>query len=355
MSSCLCHISPSAVSSLVASASAMASIGVKLPSVQVKLAMAAQASAAAKLDAKLAVGLIGTANALPNIQAAFGGGGLMQLAATLKVVAGTYNLMDPIKLSEQLAVSAGAVAAMPPATFSAVAKLDMAAIIRITAVARLVIQLKLDELDPLKVDFSEKVMAKANVAASFASAQAALTPAMRMKLQLAASLPTLIKACEALEVPLGDPAAVASTFQAKLAALVRVVPPTFPVSLKLVLKAAAVVEAMATLSEAFGPAALSPATANSFMASLTATLSAAAAANINVKLVPPPIPIPDIDDIKMGEKIAGSSFMKLSATGLTPPKINVLPAISAMIALKATLGLATGMKPMTLCTMCGSS
>jgi len=333
----------------------MAALGVKLPSVQVKLAMAAQASAAAKLDAKLALGLVDTANALPNIQAAFGGGGLMQLAATLKVVAGTYNLMDPIKLSEQLAVSAGSVASMPPATFAAVAKLDMVAIGKITAAARLVVQLKLDGLDPLKADFSEKVAAKAHAAASFASAQAALTPPMRMKLQLAASLPALIKACETLEVPLGDPAAVASTFQAKLAALVRVVPPTFPVSLKLVLKAAAVVEAMAAISAAFGPAALSPATANTFMASLSATLNAAAAANINVKLVPPPIPIPAMEDIKLGEKIAGSSFMRLNATGLTPPKINVLPPILAMIALKATLGLATGMKPMNLCTMCGSS
>jgi hypothetical protein len=340
---------------MVASASAMAAIGMKLPSVNVKLAMAAQASAAAKLDAKLALGLVGTANALPNIQAAFGGGGLMQLAATLKVVAGTYNLMDPIKLSEQLAVSAGSVAKLPPATFTAVAKLDMAAMIKLAAVARLIIQLKLDGLDPLKADFSEQVMARANAAASYANAQAALTPPMRMKLQLAAGLPTLIKACETLNVPLGDPSAVAPMLQARLSALAKVVPPTFPVSLKLVLKAAAVMEAMATISEAFGPAALSPATASTFMAKLTATLSASAAANINVKLIPPPIPIPPIEDIKLGEKITGSSFMRLNATGLTPPKINILPPISAMIALKATLGLATGMKPMALCTVCGSS
>ncbi|MEX0969625.1 MAG: hypothetical protein WD046_04155 [Paracoccaceae bacterium] len=352
MSSCLCHISPSAVSGLVASASAMSSLTLGPAAAVVKLQMAAQAAAAAKVDIG---GLAYTASALPNIQAAFGAGGLMQLAATLKVAAGTYNLMDPIKLSEQLGASAGSLARLPPATFSAVAKIDMTAIAKITATARLVAQLKLDGLDPLSASFSENVAAKAHAAAGLAAANAALTAPLRMKLQAVAALPALVQACETLNVPLGDPTAVAAAFQARLSVLAQVVPPAFPVSMKLVLKAAAIAEAMAVIAAAFGPAALSPATMAKFTASLSATLNAAAAANINIKLAPPPIPIPPMEDIILGEKVAASSFMQIRATGLTPPKIAVLPPVSAMIALRATLGLAMGAEPLALCTMCGSS
>lgn len=326
MSCCYCPVTPKALSTMNTQMHAMAQFraGMALDPILLQLKLAAQVSAQADVNAIL--GLEG--GRLPNVTIA-GGGPLMQMAMMVKLTPGTFSLFDPIKLQEELALSAKTMASSRTAKlFAIIAKLDVALLMKMSLIARLMLQLKLKGLDPMSASFSETMNASA------ASGSSSVPALMMPKLRLLAGLPTIVQAMETLKVPLGDPAAARSTLSARMSMLASITPPRLPLPPPLILKAVAKLEMIAKIQEAFGADAFTPAG----HARIKAMLSAMARLKLNVKLKPA-LPLPPMEDIKMGEKIAGSSFMKAGISGVGLPKLAILPAINATLAARAVLAL----------------
>ncbi|MEM0921607.1 MAG: hypothetical protein AAGI13_01075, partial [Pseudomonadota bacterium] len=167
-----------------------------------------------------------------------------------------------------------------------------------------------------------------------------------------AGLPPLLKLNEALNLPpLGDPES-ASAMSSQLSGFAGLSPPSIQIPFEMILKLAMVLESLATIQEAFGDDALSP----SRMGSISAMLSLWARFNI-----PIPMPalalnaklqaLPPMEDIKLGERIAGSSGAGFGAS-FSPPKLAIMPFLNVMIALHAALKLAIDLEPFDQCGSC---
>ncbi len=290
-------------------------------------------------DLKLAL----VAPRLPNVTIATGGP-LAQVSAMLAL--GPYSFGDPVRLQAELQVMANSLNSYVAPSLSAVLKMDISAIMQLSLVAKLMAQIGAAGLDPLAADFSAK--ATALVQTPLPSARVQITPPQAANLKLIAGLPALVKMSETLNVPLGDPAAGAM-LMAKFSALASVSPPTLSLKLSAMLKVAAVVSAVASITETLGADAFTPA------GQLRISMMLKAVANLSV-----PVPrvsidatLPPLEDVLLGEKIAGSSFIHASVSGLKPPAIPISGFVSASTAMQAALSAAVNVPPVSFCTNCG--
>ena len=62
--------------------------------------------------------------------------------------------------------------------------------------------------------------------------------------------------------------------------------------------------------------------------------------------------LPTLEDIKLGESIAGSSSFALAAAGFTPPTLAIAPFMNVVMALHGGLQMALPMEPFDMCSMC---
>jgi len=122
------------------------------------------------------------------------------------------------------------------------------------------------------------------------------------------------------------------------------------VKISALLTLAAVANAVATITAAFGASALSPSGASriSFALKAVAALPPLPVIDLSdVELLPP------IDSIVLGSQIAGQGFITAAITGLKPPSIQASAFISASVAMQAALSGVVNVPPLSFCTNCG--
>ena len=341
MCACCCHVQPNAMASL----SAMAKISVVPPTIPLQLTAlasvcAGQPGPAGRNDLNLAALL----PRLPKVNLKINGQ-LAQLAAKLTI--GPFAVSESVKLAAQMQVMAGSLNNYVAPSLKASLKADVSALMKLSVTAKLVAQIKLAGLDPLAPGFNAAVSAMLQMPPP---PKIILPPPAHLpNITVLATLPTLVKMAAALHVPLSDPAA-ASMISAKLNAMAALKPPTLSVKMSVMLKLAAVVSAVATITETFGADAFSPAG----MARISLTLKAVAGLPFkipNIDLSALDV-LPHVDDVVMGESIAGQSLITASFAGLKPPKIQVSAFLSASIAMQAALSGAVKTPPLSFCTNC---
>ncbi len=341
MSACCCNVSPSAMASM----SAMAQVKIAPPVVPLQLTAlasicAGQPGPAGRNDLNLAALL----PRLPKVNMKINGQ-LAQLAAKLTI--GPFAIADPIKLAAQAQIMANSLNGSVAPMLQASMKADISAIMKLAVVAKLMAQLKIAGLDPLAPGFAASAMAMLQMPAP---PKVILPPPAHLpNITLLATLPTLVKLSAALNIPLGDPAA-ASMISAKLSAMASIKPPTLSVKLSVLLKMAAVVSAVATITETFGADAFSPAGMMrvSLMVKAVAALPPFPAIDLSALDV-----LPKVDDVIMGADIASKSMISASVAGLKPPSIPITATLSASIAMQAALSGAVKIPPLAFCTNCG--
>jgi hypothetical protein len=350
MSGCLCHIPKASYVSAHASAKAFASLSLETGPL-LKLEAAAALAESAELDLSDMFGLEKSVSALPPSLTTAVTGQLMQVAMVAKMTGGHFSLFDPIKLKVEMRIASDAINAAAPA-ISAMAAVNLSAVLKLAAVARVVIRLKLMGLDPEDPGFVDAVHAKANAAASVQYSKPKIAFANMPRIRLLAALPTLVKAMEEAEIPLGGANSpnLAPALMARFQPLIKLTMPAIKVQVKAVLAAATLLEATATIEEAFGP--YSSGTFRLLAIRLTAVLSVAARLKLpNAGLL---IPLPLPEEIELGKRVATSPYFKASFQGFVMPTLRIIPPISAYIAIKGTLGLNTKIPPLTFCTNCSA-
>ncbi len=335
---CCCHVSANAMASL----SASAQIKLQPPAISAKLTALAELCAAMnpeRNDIKLAL----VAPRLPNVTIAVGGP-LAQISAVLSM--GSFSFGDPVRLQAELQVMANSLNNYVAPSLSASLKMDVSAIMKLALVAKLMAQIGAAGLDPLSADFTARATALVNT--PLPSVSVSLTPPQIGNLKLMAGLPALVKMAETLNVPLGDPAAGAM-LMARFSALASITPPTLSLKISAMLKVAAVVNAIATITETLGADALTPA------GQLRISMMLKAVANLGLPIPPVTLEagLPPIDDVLLGEQIAGSSFIHASISGLKPPSLPISAFVSASVAMQAALSGAVKVPPLAFCTNCG--
>lgn len=335
---CCCHVSANAMASL----SATANIKIQPPAISAKLTALAELCAGLdpeRGDIKLAL----IAPRLPNVTIAVGGP-LAQISAMLAL--GPFSFGDPLKLEAELQVMANSLNNYVAPSLSASLKMDVSAIMKLALVAKLMAQLGAAGLDPLAADFTAR--ATALIHTPQPSVNVTLTPPQIGNLKLLAGLPALVKMAETLNVPLGDPAAGAM-LMARFSALASISPPTLSLKISAMLKVAAVVNAIATITETLGADAFTPA------GQLRISMMLKAVANLGLPIPPVKVDatLPPLDDVVLGEQIAGNSFIHASISGLKPPTIPISAFVSASVAMQAALAVAVKTPPLSFCTNCG--
>ncbi len=269
----------------------------------------------ARLDLKVAA-LLGSVK-MPNVK--LSAGPLLQI----KLAMGTFDLLDLPKLQMQLAVAMNSFAAHYWPKLAFLARLNMTPILQLAMVARL--KLALDAI-------------KFNPAAGAMPARSSFTavPKFALKMPQIHMGQTMLAIPVALQLQetFGSFAKAHSHF----AAMARMPMPTLAAGLTLpmMLKIAAILDALAVIQEAFGVNAMTP----GGLSQIAGLLKLYAG-------LPMPSPLPPIELVEKLPSIA--PFENLSATtgalagasGLKfqLPGIPVMAAINAALALKATLGL----------------
>lgn len=335
---CCCHVSANAMAAL----SATAQIKIQPPAISAKLTALADVCAGLdpeRGDIKLAL----IAPRLPNVTIAVGGP-LAQISAVLAL--GSFSFGDPVKLEAELQVMANSLNSYVAPSLSAALKMDVSAIMKLALVAKLIAQLGAAGLDPLSADFTAR--ATALIHTPQPSVNVTLAAPQVGNLKLLAGLPALVKMAETLNVPLGDPAAGAM-LMARFSALAAIRPPTLSLKISAMLKVAAVVNAIATITETLGADAFTPA------GQLRISMMHKAVANLAVPIPPVDVnaSLPPFEDVILGEQIAGNSFIHASISGLKPPSLPISAFVSASVAMQAALSGAVKAPPLEYCTNCG--
>lgn len=282
---------------------------------------------------------------LPTIN--LGGGPLASIALTLSLAVGTFKIDNLPQLEFEMQQSAESFSKNVWPKLGWLTSLKIQPLLNLALAARLALDLQAQGIDPFNVQAGDLPEAPTSSSFNFR-----LTPPQLAMARLLAGLPSLLKMNEALNLPpIGDPESM-SSMSHSLNGLAGLSPPSIQIPFPLILKLAMVLESLAKIQEAFGDEALSP----SGMSSINAMLSLWARFNI-----PIPMPalalntklegLPPLDDINLGEKIAGSSGTDFSSS-FSPPKLAILPFLNVMIALHAALKLAVDIEPFDQCASC---
>ncbi len=271
---------------------------------------------------------------------------LAQVSALLAL--GPFDFSNPLRLTAQMNVMAASLNGYITPNLQAALKLDISALLELSVVASAILTLKTAGLDPFAADFSAAAGALACRPVLPVLPATMPTPPSLANLKALATLPAILKMSEGLKVPLSDPAA-ASLISAKLNAIASITPPGLTVKISALLKMAAVANAIATITAALGPSALSA--------------SGASRINFAMKAVAalPPLPkidltpldaLPPVADVISGGQIAGSGLIRAEIAGLKPPDIKASAFLSASTAMQAALSGAVNTPPLAFCSNC---
>lgn len=246
-------------------------------------------------------------------------GGMM---AQLKIALGMFDLFDLPKLEAQLALGAQSLKknAMPSLAF--LAKLNLAAVLKLAAIARL--QLALDQL---KINLGTGMPP---VPPNFTfNPKFALKPPEVNLGHMMLGVPVALNFAETLGMPVRR---LPSYFMA----MAKIRPPTLGFPISMILKICMALNAIATIKAAFGINALSP----SGLSHIASKLQLYAALPIPAIPLPPLAlqakleGLPNLDDLRL----AAGAIPKAGISLALPP-IPALPAMALMATLNATIGL----------------
>ncbi|MFA3917838.1 hypothetical protein [Ruegeria hyattellae] len=282
-----------------------------------------------------------------------GGGALLSMMVKLAAVAPVFPITNPRMLLAYLqrAVASLAASVLPQAQFLPAVPMKNMAI-----AARVTLALRAQGLCPMALaDVDARFAAQAGATDTqgrFSSAMgfAAALPRLNMpplalpapKLQLAWQMAVLAQAANApagLRLPaLSDPSLTRALLN-QLGALSTVPVPVMPVSLDELQAMAEQLQDLATIQEAFGPDAMTPAG----VARVNAMLSYMASLR-----VPMPLPaqslqvqldaLPKFDDVAQGTATASAGAMNIAASmSVPPPSVPILPLLEELAGLKQAL------------------
>lgn len=316
-----------------------------LPRVPMALKLAATLPAllpANRLDMQMAAGLDPVI--MPNID--FGGGALAQIAMTLNLMVGSFTLDDLPQLQFEMEQAAESFNHNIWPRLHWLPKLELQPLLNFAIIARLVINLEELGIDPFTVIETPPTR-------MIHDFRFRLTPTQVHMTRLLAGLPPLMAMNETLNLPpLGETGAV-SALQNRLHGLAGLTPPKLIIPMPLLMKLVMVLESLATIQTAFGDA-FSPQrmgqiqTMLRLWGSFPLPLPPLPALALNAKLQA----LPPIEDIRLGEKMAGSSSFAVPQINFSPPKLAIMPFMNVMLALHGSMEVALNMDPFDMCNMC---
>ena len=340
---CFCHVP----ASVARNRFSMSLTPILPPPPSLKLALALPALDPAKrADIQIDTGFAPVR--LPNID--LGGGPLAQVALALNMAMGTFKIDDLPMLEFQMQQAAKSVHKNIWPRLSFLTTFKIQPLINFAIVARLVLDLRALGIDPMEMKAGDVPIAPGSSNYRFR-----LSPPKLQMAKLAAGLPNLLKLDQTLNIPpLGDPEHV-TQMRNKLNGLASLSPPTLQIPFKMLLKLALVLESLAKIQEAFGDDPFSPATRGRINAMLRFF------ARLNIPIPMPALALkaklellPPMEDIKLGERMAGSSGLS-TLSRFSPPKLAISPFLNVMLALHAALNLALDMETWDQCADCNSA
>lgn len=244
------------------------------------------------------------------------------LFAQLKIAMGMFDLFDLPNLNAQLALGAQSLKANVLPSLQFLAKLNLSAVLRLAMIARLQLA-----LDALKINLSAGMPTPPGTF-SF-NARFALTPPKIMLGQMILAIPIALGLSAKLGVP-------ATSLGSHFSALAKIKPPSIGISMPMMLKICMALDAIATIKLAFGINAMTSAGLSQIAAKLRLY---AALPMPNIPL--PPLALmmkldglPSLPDLK-----AGAGAIPASGLSVSLPVIPILPHLTLMATLAATLNL----------------
>ena len=281
-----------------------------------------------------------------------GGGGLMQIAMTLSLMAGTFTLDDLPTLELEMAQASESLMSNVWPRLGWLTTLKIQPLLNFTIVARLALDLQALGIDPFNIESFPDMAHGASPNLRFA-----LTPPKLAMARFVAALPNLLSMNAALNLPpLGEQGGAASsnTLSDALLSLSNLQPPSLAISMPALQKLALVMQSLATIQEAFGPGA--------FLPPMFPRIERMLAVWASMRLPMPPLDaialhakleaLPSMEDIQLGEQIAGSSSMAAFGAGFSPPKLAFAPFLNVVLALNGSFQMALEIDPFDMCSMC---
>ncbi len=266
---------------------------------------------------------------LPSINLGLGGPALMQL----KLAMGLFPIFDLPKLQLALDMAAQSFAANVKPMMQFMMQLKVLPLLKLALIARLQLA-----LDALKINLAAGMPSMPTGSSSIIAKLALTTPQIG-KLNLMLGLPIALQFSETLGMPVGKlPSFFSALARLKLPAAM------LNLNLNLMLRISLVLDAIATIQAAFGPAALTPAG----LASIAAKLKLYASLPLPA-LLPP---------LNLHMQLAALPPLPAIQAALKSPAISanlVLPSIPWLPTLSAMLGLSLGLNatfPLTVDCPC---
>ncbi|MBP1852500.1 hypothetical protein [Rhizobium halophytocola] len=294
-----------------------------------------------RLDMRIDAGFNPTV--LPNLD--FAGGALAQIGMTLNLAAGSFALDNLPQLEFEMQQAAASIQTILWPRFRDLLDLKIQPLINFAVIARLLLDLEALGIDPFLVTASPP-------APTINSFDLKL-PLPKLKMaQLLAKLPNLLALNTILDIPpLGDPTSVAA-LKNRLDGLAQLTPPSLFIPIPVLMKLALVLESLATIHQTFADG-VSPTTLDRIrmMMRVWSTFPIpiplqALALKAKLDLLPP------LEDIKLGESVAGTMSSAFAASTFSPPKLAIAPFLNVVMALYGSMQIAVDMEPFDVCSIC---
>lgn len=273
-------------------------------------------------------------------------GPLIAIAAQLKIAGGVFTIDDLPKLEAELKQSAYTINRFLLPRLKLLMRFNPLPVIQLAAVARL--KLAIDPIEfAAMTDPANTAPHRFSFATSFTPP--ALTPP-KLKLALALSgIPTLLSVAESLNMSLADPG-VPGAFLGRLNALASLQMPALDLPMGELLTLAAILDSLAVIKEAFGDDAMTPKGLSSIALSLNTFMRLPLPSPLpNLALAESLALLPPLDNVKIGATAAGAHPQSLAGFRFTPPKIAIMPFISLVLALRASLNGYLKIDPLDFC------
>lgn len=315
-----------------------------------KLDAAARLAEEAELDLSNLTGLQQSVSSIPPSFNAKVAGQLAQLALTMRMTGGEFNLFDPIKLREQLDIMAGELNRRA-SRIQMMSGLNLGMIANLGFAARVKARLKLEFGDMDDPGFMDTMNARLRTAMHIQAHKPQIAFKNLPRIHLIANLPKILEAAAEAEIDVLDPPSnVAQRMSLMFRPIMGISLPDIQIKIKAILAAAATIDAVTRIEEEFGEIG------SNRLRPIAYRLEAMAALGARLKLPPMglEIPLPLPEEIRAGEEVLSHPLFRANFQGFRMPTINILPMIQAYIALRAVLSLNTKIEPMEHCIPCGT-
>jgi hypothetical protein len=295
-----------------------------------------------QLDVKIESGF--NPMTLPDI--GFPSGALAKIAMTVNMMSGTFTLDDLPMLEMEMETAADSITRNLWPKLGWLTKPKMQPLINYAILARLVLDLRALGIDPLDPPPLPPVT-------PIHTMNFALSPLHVRMAKLLVGLPPIMEMAGTLDLPpLGDPGIVPA-LRNRLLALSKLTPPGLEIPLPLLTKLAMVLEALATIAEAFGGDAFSSTTLDQVNLMLTLWT------RIPIPFALPLLAryakldaLPPLENILLGESLAGSMDTSFAWSNFSPPKLAIAPFLNVVLALNASLRKGLDIEYFDMCSPC---